>query len=73
MLISKPLTMLILGAAGILSVAIAPTSEPATSTNQHLRAYGRAVAISGDWAFVGEPNVGGRGGGPAAAGIVHIL
>jgi len=77
-LISKPLTTLILGAASIVSVAMTPSTESAARTNtnntanQHLRAYGRSVAISGDWAFVGEPNVGGRGGGPPAAGVVHI-
>ncbi len=34
-------------------------------------AFGRVVAISGDYAFVGEPSTGGRGGSPPA-GAVHV-
>ncbi len=33
-------------------------------------AFGRVVTISGDYAFIGEPSTGGRGGAPA--GIVHV-
>jgi hypothetical protein len=50
----------------------------ARSGNDGFRAFGRSVAISGDFAFVGEPNTviggrGGRGGGPAAPGVVHVF
>ena len=33
--------------------------------------FGRVVAVSGDYAFVGEPSTGGRGGA-TPAGIVHV-
>jgi choice-of-anchor B domain-containing protein len=55
-------------------------AAPARSGNESFRAFGRSVAIAGDYAFVGEPNVGGfgrgggggRGGPPPAAGVVHV-
>jgi len=34
-------------------------------------AFGRVVAISGDYAYVAEPSTGGRGGAPPA-GLVHV-
>ena len=45
-----------------------------------MTAFGKAVAISGEYAFVGEPNIaaGGRGGGGGGrgaarpAGLVHM-
>src|SRR4029078_2039703 len=58
----------------------APTQpSPARSANLSYRAFGRAVAITGEYAFVGEPNTaafggrgGGRGGAPPAPGLVHV-
>ncbi|MDB4915004.1 MAG: hypothetical protein JWM95_2648 [Gemmatimonadetes bacterium] len=75
MLIVKSLTALLV-AGGLAATVAAPAGT--RSEKQSFRAYGRAVAIAGDFAFVGEPNVvaaggrGGRGGGPPAAGVVHI-
>jgi choice-of-anchor B domain-containing protein len=68
--------IVLLAGGGVARVATTPA--PAHAEKEIFRAYGRSVAIAGDYAFVGEPNVvvggrgGGRGGGPPAAGIVHI-
>jgi len=70
-------TPLLAGASVALGLAAARTDQPRIAASEGSRiAFGRAVAIAGDYAFVGEPNVGtaGRGGrgAPPAAGIVHI-
>jgi choice-of-anchor B domain-containing protein len=65
-----------------MTVALITPSNPAPSSAAEARiAYGRAVAIAGDFAFVGEPNVGGgggrggggRGGAPPASGTVYVF
>ncbi|MEO8624054.1 MAG: choice-of-anchor B family protein, partial [bacterium] len=78
MLLSKSLVVLIAGSGIAAGVAAAPLIAPRTEIGA-FRAFGRSVAIAGEYAFVGEPNVvpagrfgGGRGGAPPAAGIVHV-
>ncbi|MEP6730179.1 MAG: choice-of-anchor B family protein [bacterium] len=74
MIAAKLLPYLFLG--GVAAGTIAPAaSEVARSEKDAYRAFGRSVAIAGEWAFVGEPNIAiGRGRAPAtpAAGIVHV-
>ncbi len=76
-MLSRSLMVLLLGGGVAARVATAPPGA-ARSANESFRAFGKAVAIAGDFAFVGEPNVGGfgrgggRGGAPPAAGVVHI-
>ncbi|MES2176358.1 MAG: choice-of-anchor B family protein [Gemmatimonadota bacterium] len=67
--------VILLAGSGFAAALSAPTVS--RSETAAYRAYGRAVAIAGEFAFVGEPNVvvggrGGRGGGPPAPGLVHI-
>ena len=59
------LTALLVGSGVSLGLA-ATASEPTVVRNESMSAYGRAVAVAGEFAFVGEPSVGaggGRGGG----------
>ena len=75
-MLSKTLAVLIAG-GGITAGFVTAPSAPPRSPNESYRAFGRSVAIAGEFAFVGEPNVvvggrGGRGGAPPAAGIVHV-
>ena len=59
----------------------APAAPAIAANSEMLAAFGRAVAVSGDFAFVSEPNVagggggrGGRGGGGGPiAGVVHVF
>ena len=68
-------------ATAATAVALVTPSNPAPSNAAESRvAYGRSVAIAGDFAFVGEPNVGagggrggGRGGAPPASGTVYVF
>jgi choice-of-anchor B domain-containing protein len=77
---SKFLAALFVGGgvtAGFVSAPSATQPVP-RSPNESYRAFGRSVAIAGEFAFVGEPNFvtggrGGRGGLPPAAGIVHVF
>jgi choice-of-anchor B domain-containing protein len=77
MFATKLLAALVVG--GGLTAGIA-TPPAARIEGFSYRAFGRAVAIAGEYAFVGEPNVvaglggrgGGRGGGPPAPGNVHV-
>ena len=78
MILLKSLALLLVGGGASALLATKPTS---TMRRDHAAfvAFGRSVAIAGEFAFVGEPNVGavGRGGGrgdglAAAAGVVHI-
>lgn len=78
MILSKPLVVALVGSAFAAGLSnIAPIAAPAAAGGA-LRFFGRSVAIAGDFAFVGEPNVmpagrfGGRGGPPPAAGVVHV-
>ena len=57
----------VLSAAGTMSSGLRPIP-----VREQFTAFGRVVAISGEYAFVGEPSAGGRGGGAAAAGVVHV-
>jgi choice-of-anchor B domain-containing protein len=57
---------------GALSAAALPVSPSHDPVRDQFTAFGRAVAVSGEYAFVGEPSAGGRGGGAAVAGIVHV-
>ena len=63
------------GVGGGITTGVTPVAR---SASESYRAFGKAVAIAGDFAFVGEPNVcgfgrgGGRGGAPPAAGVVHV-
>jgi hypothetical protein len=56
-----------------------PAATEVEYSNELLTAFGRSVAVAGDFAFVGEPNVGGgggrggRGAGTASGGVVHIF
>jgi choice-of-anchor B domain-containing protein len=67
-----------LAAGAGLAAASLPSAPPRAVESGSRIAYGRAVAIAGDFAFVGEPNVaagggrGGRGGGPPAPGMVYV-
>src|SRR5262245_37496466 len=78
MIPTKLLTALLLG--GGLTAGVSSGPAPARLEGFSYRAFGRSVAISGEYAFVGEPNVvagfggrgGGRGGAPPAPGIVHV-
>src|SRR5206468_3150997 len=76
---SKFLAALFVGGGVTAGFVTAPsTTPPPRSQNEAYRAFGRSVAIAGEFAFVGEPNVvaggrGGRGGLPPAAGIVHVF
>ncbi|MEP6764125.1 MAG: choice-of-anchor B family protein [Gemmatimonadaceae bacterium] len=58
---------------------VSATKWRSAISNEVFSAYGRSVAIAGEFAFVGEPSVGGNGrgggggrGGVAAAGVVHV-
>ena len=76
----KSLAALLVGGGLSAFVASAPSAPLVVSRAETgvLTAFGRTVAIAGEFAFVGEPNVGGggrgggRGGAPPAAGVVHI-
>jgi choice-of-anchor B domain-containing protein len=76
------LTAFLVGSGLSLGLAAAST-EPIVSNSEAMSAYGRAVAVAGEFAFVGEPSVaaggrggggggGGRGGTGPAAGIVYV-
>jgi choice-of-anchor B domain-containing protein len=73
----KSLALLLVGGGASAALATAPPSS-ARRDNGAFIAFGRSVAIAGEFAFVGEPNVGGggrgggRGGAPPAAGVVHV-
>jgi choice-of-anchor B domain-containing protein len=79
---NKPLLALLLGGGLTVSFAVAPATGYVSEFEQQ-RAFGRAVAIAGDFAFVGEPNAGGAGGGrgggrgagggAAPSGVVHVF
>ena len=75
---AKLLTALVLGGRAGRSASMLTSPAPARSPSLSYRAFGRAVAITGEYAFVGEPNVaafggrGGRGGAPPAPGLVHV-
>ena|GEM_PF-58250 len=84
MILSKTLAVLLAGGGLGAAVVAAPTSNPADSSSSRAAsdaytAFGRSVAIAGDFAFVGEPSVGGGGrggggrGGANPAGIVHVF
>jgi hypothetical protein len=79
----KFLGALLIGTGSFIGLYEAAPAARESNDAYALRAFGRAVAISGEYAFVGEPNVsiggrgrgggGGRGGGAAAAaGVVHV-
>jgi choice-of-anchor B domain-containing protein len=75
-MLAKSLTYLLVGSGLAAGVANSP-SIASRAESESFRAFGRSVAIAGEFAFVGEPNVGGggrggRGGAPPAAGLVHI-
>ncbi len=75
-MLAKSLAYLLVGSGLAAGVANGPAAAR-RSESDAFRAFGRSVAIAGDVAFVGEPNVGGggrggRGGPPPAAGIVHL-
>lgn len=85
MILHKTLSVLLAGGGLGAAVIATPSSSPTTSTtarsaNEAYTAFGRSVAIAGDFAFVGEPSVttggrgggGGRGGAPPA-GVVHVF
>ena len=66
---SVPVLALLLAVGSTAPALAAPGgSDPIISART---AFGRVVAVSGDYAFVGEPSSGGRGGAPPA-GIVHV-
>jgi choice-of-anchor B domain-containing protein len=72
----KSIAVLLVG-GGITAGFVTAPPNPPRSTTESYRAFGRSVAIAGEFAFVGEPNVvvggrGGRGGAPPAAGVVHV-
>ena len=82
MFLSKSLLALLVGGVSA-AVPTAPSTPTAARRAERIdagvmTAFGRSVAIAGEFAFVGEPNVGGggrgggRGGAPPAAGVVHI-
>ena len=77
MMLPKSVTAFVVGSTVSATIVLAPMSHVRSSTEAY-QAFGRSVAISGEYAFVGEPNVGGfgRGGGgggaPPAAGVVHV-
>lgn len=81
MILSKTLGLLIAGGGLGAAIVITPSSPSATARAANeaaFSAFGRSVAIAGDFAFVGEPSVaaggrgGGRGGAPVA-GVVHVF
>ncbi|MES2523161.1 MAG: choice-of-anchor B family protein [Gemmatimonadota bacterium] len=75
MILPKTLALLFVG-GGLGAVVVTAPSESTRTGSEAFTAFGRSVAIAGEFAFVGEPNVSagaGRGGGaPAAAGVVHV-
>src|SRR6185436_1417852 len=76
-IVPKSLAVLLVSGGITAGFVTAPPTVARTSSDG-FRAFGRSVAISGDFAFVGEPNTaiggrGGRGGGPAAPGVVHVF
>src|SRR5262245_36174870 len=77
MLPTKVLAALLLGGGVSATIAGPPAASPRLEGFAY-RAFGRAVAITGEFAFVGEPNTafggrgGGRGGAPPAPGVVHV-
>lgn len=81
MILSRTIALLIAGGGFGAAVAVTPSSPSAVARAANeaaFSAFGRSVAIAGDYAFVGEPSVaaggrGGRGGGAPAAGIVHVF
>jgi len=72
----KSLAALLVGGGLAAATATIPFTATINARGESgaFTAFGRSVAIAGEFAFVGEPNVGGgRGGGSApAAGIVHV-
>lgn len=79
MLLSKPLVVVIAASSFAAGITNVPPVNARAAANGTFRAFGRSVAIAGEFAFVGEPNVvpagrfgGGRGGPPPAAGVVHV-
>ena len=85
MILSKTLGLLLAG-GGLGAAVVASPSADSTSSRASERtnaeaytAFGRSVAIAGEFAFVGEPSVGGGGrggggrGGASPAGIVHVF
>lgn len=91
MILQKTLSLLLAG-GGLGAAVVATPSSPsvaataaitnaakARAANEAFSAFGRSVAIAGEFAFVGEPSVGaggrgggGRGGAPPA-GVVHVF
>ena len=73
----KSFAALLAGGGLVAAAATVPFTASTTTRSESgaFSAFGRSVAIAGEFAFVGEPNVGGgRGGGgaPPMAGVVHI-
>ncbi len=61
-------------AAGVAALAIVGTAHAAGTPAATLRAgFGRSLAISGNYAFIGEPGGGGRPGNPVAGGSVWVF
>ena len=66
------LTLALSGVAAMATPAVLHANDegpPSAVRSQ----YGRAVAIAGDWAFIGEPGGSDQPGNPAAGGVVWVF